>query len=46
MKHTEEINEEKQHQEWNKITKDELEFALNKSHKWKSSAWTKYLTSG
>ena len=35
MKHTEEINEKKQHQEWNKISKDELEFALNKSHKWK-----------
>ena len=29
---TEEINVKKQHQEWNKISKDELEFALNKSH--------------
>ena len=26
----------KQHQKWNKISKEELEFALNKSHKWKS----------
>ena len=30
MKHTEEINEKKQHQEGNKISKNELEFALNK----------------
>ena len=35
MKHTEEINVKKQHQEWNKTSKAELEFAFNKSHKWK-----------
>ena len=34
MKHTEEINEKKQHQEGNKI-------ALNKSHKWKSPTMLK-----
>ena len=36
MKHTEEINVKKKHQEWNEISKDELEFVLNKPHKWKS----------
>ena len=41
MKHTEEINVKKQHQEWNKISKDELDFALNKSHKWKSPGMDK-----
>ena len=35
MKHTGEINKKKQHEERNKISKDELEFALNKSNKWK-----------
>ena len=33
MKHIKEINVIKKHPEWNKISKDELEFALNRSHK-------------
>ena len=41
MKHTEKINEKKQHQEWNKISKEELEFALSKSPKWKSHGMDK-----
>ena len=41
MKHTEEINVKKQHQEWNKTSKAELEFAFNKSHKWKSAGMDK-----
>ena len=41
MRHKEEIKEKKQHQEWNKISKDKLEFALNKSHKWKSPGMDK-----
>ena len=41
MKHAEEINVKKKHQERNKIRKDELEFALNKSHKWKSPGMDK-----
>ena len=36
-RHTEEINEKKQHQEWNMISKYELEFPHKlESHKWKS----------
>ena len=40
MKHTEEINEKKQHQEWKKIS-EELEFAVNKSYEWKPSGMDK-----
>ena len=38
IKYTKEINEKKQHQEWNKISKNEFKFSLNKSHKWKSTS--------
>ena len=43
MKHTEEINLTKKHQEsvGRKVSKDELEFELNKSHKWKSPGMDK-----
>ena len=44
MKHTGEINEKKQHKERNKISKDELEFALSKSHKWKSPPMDKIIS--
>ena len=36
IKNTEEVNKNKEQQEWKKITKEELELALKKSHKWKS----------
>ena len=41
MDKTQEINEKKQHEEWNKTSKDELELALSKSEKWKSSGMDK-----
>ena len=41
MKHTEEINIKKKYQEWNKISKNEFEFALNKSHVSKSPGMDK-----
>ena len=50
---TQEINVKKKHEDWNKIGKDELEFALNKSHKWKSPGmdkipnfWISYFSKG
>ena len=53
VNHTEKINEKKQHLQWNKISKDKLEFALNKSHKWKSrpvdkipNIWISFLSEG
>ena len=45
MKHTEEINEKKQHLEENKISKDEIEFAKITQINGNSLSWTKYLTS-
>ena len=36
IKHTQEINENKQQQDWKETSKERLESALKYSHKWKS----------
>ena len=36
LKHAQEMNENKQQQDWIEISKEELEAAMRKSHKWKS----------